>query len=54
MILGEYHIEKSDKYVVSAAPKFTFGVKKYCGITNYETPGEMNEAIKVKIETFRY
>lgn len=38
---GEYHIEKSDKYVVSAAPKFTFGVKKYCGITNYETPGEL-------------
>jgi hypothetical protein len=37
---GEYHIEKSDKYVVSAAPKFTFGVKKYCGITNYETPGK--------------
>lgn len=37
---GEYHIEKSDKYIVSAAPKFTFGVKKYCGITNYETPGK--------------
>lgn len=36
---GEYHIEKSDKYIVSSAPKFTFGVKKYCGITNYETPG---------------
>lgn len=40
---GEYHIEKSDKYVVSAAPKFTFGVKKYCGITNYETPGKRGE-----------
>lgn len=38
---GEYHIEKSDKYIVSAAPKFTFGVKKYCGITNYSTPGEL-------------
>lgn len=38
---GEYHIEKSDKYIVSAAPKFTFGVKKYCGITNYETPGKL-------------
>lgn len=38
---GEYHIEKSDKYIVAAAPKFTFGVKKYCGITNYETPGEI-------------
>lgn len=36
---GEYHIEKSDKCIVSAAPKFTFGVKKYCGISNYETPG---------------
>lgn len=38
---GEYHIERSDKYIVSSAPKFTFGVKKYCGITNYETPGMM-------------
>lgn len=37
---GEYHIEKSDKYIVSSAPKYTFGVKKYCGITNYETPGK--------------
>lgn len=42
---GEYHIEKSDKYIVSAAPKFTFGVKKYCGITNYETPGEIQRAL---------
>lgn len=37
---GEYHIEKSEKYIGNAAPKFTFGVKKYCGITNYETPGK--------------
>lgn len=42
---GEYHIEKSDKYIVSAAPKFTFGVKKYCGITNYETPGKRKEQL---------
>lgn len=46
---GEYHIEKSDKYVVSAAPKFTFGVKKYCGITNYETPGEITKSYQINL-----
>ena len=36
---GEYHIEKSDKLVVNSAPKFTFGVKKYSGEPNNQTPG---------------
>ncbi|CAH1711407.1 unnamed protein product [Chironomus riparius] len=36
---GDYHIEKSDKYIVSSAPKYTFGVKKYSGLSNSgETP----------------
>jgi len=39
---GEYHIEKSDKYVVTSAPKFTFGVKKYPGEVKYDAPGKTN------------
>lgn len=46
---GEYHIEKSDKYIVSSAPKYTFGVKKYCGITNYETPGEYRHLMSLSV-----
>lgn len=38
----DYHVEKSDRYVVSSAPKFTFGVKKYSGVSNNETPGISN------------
>jgi hypothetical protein len=37
----DYHIEKSDRFVVSSAPKFTFGVKKYSGVSDYETPGTL-------------
>lgn len=38
-LTGEYHIEKSDKYIVTSAPKFTFGIKKF-PCENMETPGE--------------
>lgn len=44
---GDYHIEKSDKYIVSSAPKYTFGVKKYSGLSNSgETPGKVKNSLK--------
>lgn len=40
---GEYHIEKSDKYIKEAAPKFTFGVKKYPCNSSLDSPGIIYE-----------
>jgi hypothetical protein len=41
----DYFVEKSDRYIVSAAPKYTFGVKKYPGIACNESPGERTKPL---------
>ena len=44
---GDYHIEKSDRYIVSSAPRYTFGVKKYPGLSNNETPGNLKYSFRI-------
>jgi Sperm-tail PG-rich repeat len=36
---GEYNVEKSGRVVVTSAPKYTFGIKKYDGKPS-QTPGK--------------